>query len=112
MLVAGTGGGGGGGHTGLGLVTERFMRPGGLASDVSEALLLSGLPLIGTGALVAIFLKSKGCIFCNLFNGETLMGLLLMLLGGDEAFGPLLVVEAVQTNPVGGSFKKLMEGGF
>lgn len=35
--------------------------------------------------------KSKGCILCNRFNGETLIGLLLILLGGDVVeTGPLL----------------------
>lgn len=107
VLVADMWGSGGGGQTGLGLVTQRFINPGGLASEVSDGRLLSGLAFIG--APVAILRKSKGCILCSLLRGDTLMGLLLMLLGGDDVTGPLLVVAGVQVSPVGGNFKKFME---
>jgi hypothetical protein len=110
LVDTGGGGWGGGRQRDVGLVILRFMRPGGLVSEVSDILLRtwgwwsSGLPLLPRGALpippgkLPILRKSKGCILCRRLSGDTLRGLLLMLLGGDDV---------VHDSATGGSFSRL-----
>lgn len=54
--------------------------------------------VVGKPAMpVPSFRKSNGCMFCNLFNGDTLSGLVFMLFGGDVLVAVPLVC---------GSFRK------